>query len=127
MFPEPGPLIMLTKPRWLLHLEGACMFVLAIFLYRAGHFSWRLCALLFLAPDLFMLGYLIDATCSAAFYNLVHTYAGPVVLLLLSFALPAPQLAPFGLIWLAHLGFDRMLGFGLKYPTFFKDTHLEHV
>lgn len=50
-----------------------------------------------------------------------------MVLLLLSFALPAPQLAPFGLIWLAHLGFDRMLGFGLKYPTFFKDTHLEHV
>jgi Domain of unknown function (DUF4260) len=61
------------------------------------------------------------------FYNLVHTYVGPVVLLLLSFALPAPRLAPFGLIWPTHLGFDRMLGFGLKYPTFFKDTHLEHV
>lgn len=118
---------MLTKPRWLLHLEGASIFVLAIFLYRAGHFSWGLCALLFLAPDLFMLGYLIDATWGAAFYNLVHAYVGPVVLLLLSFALPAPQLAPFGLIWLAHLGFDRMLGFGLKYPTFFKDTHLQHV
>jgi len=127
MFPEPGPLIMLTKPRWLLHLEGASMFVLAILLYRAGHFSWGLCALLFLAPDLFMLGYLIDATWGAAFYNLAHTYVGPVALLLLSFALPAPQLAPFGLIWLGHLGFDRMLGFGLKYPTFFKDTHLEHV
>ena len=79
---------MLTKPRWLLHLKGACMFVLAILLYRAGHFSWGLCALLFLAPDLFMLGYLIDAAWGAASY---------------------------------------MLGFGLKYPTFFKDTHLEHV
>jgi hypothetical protein len=68
MFPEPGPLIMLTKPRCLLHLEGACMFP-----YRAGHFPWGRCALLFLAPDLFMLGYLIDATWGAAIYNLCGT------------------------------------------------------
>jgi len=118
---------MLTKPRWLLHLEGAAIFVLAIFLYRAGHFSWGLFALLFLAPDLFMLGYLIDAKRGAACYNLVHTDAGPVALLLISLVLPAPQLTPFGLIWLAHLGCDRMLGFGLKYPTFFKDTHLQRL
>jgi uncharacterized protein DUF4260 len=118
---------MLTKPRWLLHLEGTCIFLLASFLYRAGHFSWGLFALLFLAPDLFMLGYLINPKWGAACYNLVHTYVGPVVLLLIAFALPAPQLTPLGLIWVAHLSFDRMLGFGLKYPTFFKDTHLEHV
>ena len=118
---------MLTKPRWLLHLEGASILALSIFFYRAGHFSWGLFALLFLAPDLFMLGYLIDAKWGAASYNFVHTYVGPVALLLFSFALPAPQLMPFGLIWLAHSGFDRMLGFGLKYPTFFKDTHLQHV
>ena len=65
---------MLTKPCRLLDLEGASIFVLAIFLYRASHFSWERFALLFLAPDLFMLGYLIDARCGAAFYNLVHTY-----------------------------------------------------
>jgi hypothetical protein len=118
---------MLTKPRWLLHLEGAAIFVLTIFLYRASHFSWGRFALLFLAPDLFMLGYLINTKWGAACYNLVHTYAGPVVLLLLSFALPAPRLTPFGLIWLAHLGIDRTFGFGLKYPTFFKDSHLQHV
>ncbi|HEY1467451.1 MAG TPA: DUF4260 domain-containing protein [Candidatus Acidoferrum sp.] len=118
---------MLTKPRWLLHLEGASILVLAVVLYRAGHFSWGLFAFLFLAPDLFMLGYLIDVTWGAAFYNLVHTYVGSVALLLPSFLLPAPRLTTFGLIWLAHLGFDRMLGFGLKYPTFFKDTHLQRV
>jgi hypothetical protein len=50
-----------------------------------------------------------------------------VVLLLLSFALPAPRLTPFGLIWLAHLGIDRRFGFGLKYPAFFEDSHLQHV
>jgi Domain of unknown function (DUF4260) len=118
---------MLTKPRWLLHAEGAAVFVVTIFLYRSGHFPWGLFALLFLAPDLSMLGYRVDAKWGAAFYNLVHTYAGALLLLMLSFILPAPQLAPFGLIWLAHLGCDRMLGFGLKYPTFFKDTHLQHV
>jgi len=118
---------MLTKPRWLLHLEGAAIFVLTICLYRSAHYSWGLFALLFLSPDLFMLGYLVDVRRGAAFYNLVHTYAGPVVFLLLSFVLPGPHLVPFGLIWLAHAGFDRMLGFGLKYPTFFKDTHLQHV
>jgi hypothetical protein len=118
---------MLIKPRWLLYLEGAAILALALDLYCSAHFSWGLFALLFLAPDLSMLGYLVNARWGAAFYNLVHTYAGPVVLLLLSLVLPAPALAPFGLIWLAHLGFDRMLGFGLKYPTFFKDTHLQHV
>jgi hypothetical protein len=66
---------MLTKPRWLLDLEGASIFVLAVFLlYRAGHFSWGRFALSFLAPDLFMRGYLIGARCGAAFYHLVHTY-----------------------------------------------------
>jgi hypothetical protein len=65
---------MLTKPRWLLDLEGASIFVLATFLYRTSHFCWKRFALLFLAPDLFMLGYLIDARWGAAFYNLVHTY-----------------------------------------------------
>ena len=92
-------------------------------LYRAGHFPWWL----FLAPDLFMLGYLANPRIGSAFYNLEHTLVWPIALLLLSLALPAPQLAPYGLIWLSHLGFDRMLGFGLKYPTNFRDTHLQRV
>src|SRR5215472_6901112 len=72
-------------------------------------------------------GYLANARIGAAFYNLAHTLVWPIALLLVSFALPAPELAPYGLIWLSHLGFDRMLGFGLKYPTNFRDTHLERV
>ena len=118
---------MLTKPRGLLHLEGAVILVFTLWLYHSAHFSWGFFALLFLTPDLFMLGYLVDAKWGATFYNLVPTYAGPVAFLLLSLLWPTPRLAPLGLIWLAHLGFDRMLGYGLKYPTFFKDTHLQHV
>src|SRR5580658_1521608 len=68
---------MLTKPRWLLHLEGASILALTLVLYRAGHFHWWLFALL-LAPDLFMLGYLVNPKIGAAIYNLVHTSAFPI-------------------------------------------------
>lgn len=118
---------MLTKPRWLLQLEGACILVLTVALYRAGHFRWWTFAALLLAPDLAMLGYLANAKIGAVLYNLVHTEAGPILLLVVCVAVPLPGLQPYALIWLAHLGMDRMLGYGLKYPTRFKDTHLQHV
>jgi Domain of unknown function (DUF4260) len=118
---------MLTKPRWLLHLEGACIFLLALVLFRAGHFHWWLFAALVLAPDLFMLGYLRNAQWGAAVYNLVHTLALPIVLFVIVVLAPLPKLEPYALIWLAHIGMDRMLGFGLKYPAEFRDSHLQHV
>jgi hypothetical protein len=118
---------MLTKPRWLLHLEGACIVALAIVLYRAGHFHWWRFALLLLSPDLSMLGYLANLRIGAAAYNLVHTSAGPILLLGVAIVAPLPALEPYALIWLAHIGMDRMLGYGLKYPTRFRDTHLQHV
>ena len=118
---------MLTRPRWLLQTEGASYFALSLVLYRAGHFRWWLLAVLFLSPDVFMLGYLVNAKIGSTLYNLAHTLVGPIALLLVSVAFPAPQLAPCGLIWLSHLGFDRMLGYGLKYPTYFGDTHLQRV
>lgn len=118
---------MLTRPRWLLRLEGAAILAATVFLYARGHFAWWLFAVLFLSPDISMLGYLANAKVGAALYNLVHTYGSPVVLLLVGWSLTAPEVMPYGLIWLAHLGFDRMLGYGLKYPTQFRDTHLQHV
>jgi hypothetical protein len=118
---------MLTKPRWLLHLEGAAIFALTLYFFHAGHYRWWLFALLFLAPDLSMLGYLKNARWGSAAYNLVHTFVCPILLLAVAFLVPISQCVPFALIWLAHLGFDRLLGYGLKYPTFFKDTHLQHV
>ncbi|MFZ3218197.1 MAG: DUF4260 domain-containing protein [Candidatus Acidiferrales bacterium] len=118
---------MLTKPRWLLHMEGACVLALTVVLYRAGHFHWWLFALLLLAPDVSMLGYVWNARAGATLYNLAHTACLPVLLLAAAVAGPFPGLEPYALIWLAHLGMDRMLGYGLKYPTQFRDTHLQHV
>jgi hypothetical protein len=101
---------MLTKPRLLLHAEGAFIFVLTLWFYRAGHYPWWLFAALFLAPDFFMRGYRKDARVGAASYNLVHTLAAPMLLLLVALLWPSAASIPVALIWLSHLGFDRMLG-----------------
>ena|SRR5215472_3772024 len=118
---------MLTRPRWLLQAEGAAVFAAALTFYGYGHFRWWLFAVLILVPDISLIGYVINVRLAAMLYNLVHTSVGPIFLLLLAAILPAPQLTPYGLIWLTHLGFDRMIGAGLKYPTQFRDTHLQHV
>ena len=118
---------MLTKPRWLLHVEGVSILASALYFYHAGHYRWWLFAVLFLSPDLFMLGYLKDAKWGAATYNMVHTLVGPFLLLAVALLLPATACISYALIWLGHIGFDRALGYGLKYPTFFKDTHLQHI
>ncbi len=118
---------MLTRPRWLLHLEGAATLALAAYIYRSCHFRGWLFALYFLGPDLAMLAYLKNATWGARSYNFVHTLTIPVLLLVVSRLLPGDPYLPYALIWISHIGFDRMLGYGLKYPTVFKDTHLQHV
>jgi hypothetical protein len=118
---------MLTRPRWLLHLEGASIFSLSAFLYYANGYRWWVFLALFLMPDVFMLGYLVDVKRGSSLYNLAHTLTGPALLLLVSLLRMDLSLLPYTLIWVAHIGFDRMLGCGLKYPTQFKDTHLQHV
>src|SRR5258708_3925246 len=118
---------MLTKPGVLLRAEGAALFVLSLFLYRFLGAGWGTFLLLFLWPDLFMLGYIWNARLGSLLYNLVHTEILPIALA--GFALSAHRLPwlSFAIIWLAHIGLDRALAFGLKYPTAFKDTHLQRV
>ena len=118
---------MLNRPALLLKVEEACLLVCAILLYQNLHYSWLLFAILFLTPDLFMLGYLLSPRIGAATYNLAHTLALPLALLFLSYLRHWPLAASIALIWTAHIAFDRLLGYGLKYPTFFKDTHLQHI
>jgi Domain of unknown function (DUF4260) len=120
-FPMP------IKPQIILHLEGAAILSLCVFFYHQLHASWLLFAILFLAPDLVMLGYLANVRIGSAVYNFAHTYITPGILLAIAYLAAKPQLFPIALIWTAHIGFDRLLGFGLKYPTHFKDTHLQHV
>lgn len=111
-------------PRPLLHLEGAAVLTASLFAYQRSHGSWLQFTLLFLLPDLAMLGYLAGVRVGAITYNAVHTYVGPLVLAGYSFGSNRPAIVSLSLIWIAHTGLDRMLGFGLKYPTRFNDTHL---
>jgi hypothetical protein len=112
------------NPRPLLHLEGAAIFAISLFAYHWSHGSWLVFALLFLVPDLSMLGYVASARIGATTYNAVHNYVMPLALAGYSFGTNHPVILGFSLIWIGHIGFDRMLGFGLKYPTRLKDTHL---
>jgi hypothetical protein len=87
---------------------------------------WGIFAVLFLAPDISLLGYLRSASkASAVFYNLVHSYVLPLALGLLAWKLDSGLTGQLALIWLAHISFDRCLGFGLKFPESFRVTHIQ--
>ena len=114
----------LVLPPILLRLEGAVMLALSVLLYGLNGASWLLFVLLFLVPDLSMLGYLSGPRTGATSYNLFHTYVLPGLLAAFGILTGSPLLVSLALVWFAHIGFDRMVGFGLKYPTGFFDTHL---
>ncbi len=113
--------------RLLLRLEGLAAFAAALAIYGYNDFSWAAFAVFFLAPDLLMLAYLAGPKAGALGYNLVHTHVLPLALLCFGYFAGAPIAAASGLIWIAHIGFDRALGYGLKYQTAFGDTHLRGV
>jgi hypothetical protein len=118
---------MFSRPGVLLRIEGMAVFVLSLFLYREMGAPWWRFFLLFLFPDLFMAGYLASVRAGARLYNLVHTYVLPLALAGAALHEHRFGLLSFALIWIAHIGADRALGYGLKNPTFFKDTHLQRV
>jgi hypothetical protein len=93
-------------------MEGAAVFALVLYLYHSAGTGWELFPLLFLWPDLFMLGDLANVRLGSAFYNLAHLVALPVALVGLSLILYRSGLLPFALIWLAHIEWDRALGHG---------------
>ncbi len=117
----------LSMPGALLRLEGVVMLAGAIAFYVALHGSgWLFAALLF-APDLSMLGYLANPRIGSVIYNAIHILLLPAALLAIALLTHSDMAVQIALIWLAHIGMDRTLGFGIKYPTFFADTHLQHV
>ena len=111
-------------PKALLQLEGLGVMALSAFAFGQTGLGWGWFAGLFLAPDLAMFGYLGGRKIGAAAYNLGHSYIGPLLLLALGFGLHIQPLLGAGLIWSAHIGFDRLLGYGLKYGDGFGFTHL---
>ena len=111
----------------LLRLEGLVLFAGMVLLYGVWGGSWWLFAILFLAPDLSFLAYLTDAKTGAIVYNAAHSYLAPVALMTLGFGLAEPLTLSIAMIWLAHIGIDRALGYGLKYAAGFGVTHLGRI
>lgn len=111
----------------ILHVEGFAVFILSIYCYFTMGYSFILFLVLLFAPDVAMLGYLKDNRFGAIVYNLFHAYFVPIGILFIGILLHNDVLFMVSLIWIAHIGMDRMFGFGLKYPTHFKDTHFERV
>jgi hypothetical protein len=115
-----------------LRLEGFAALVITVLLYWHFHLNWFWFGLLFLAPDLTMLGYLAGPRIGALAYNLGHNYFAAGIVLaagLIADLTGKPHLALLGvgLIWCAHIGFDRALGYGLKSAEAFRITHLGTV
>lgn len=114
-------------PRTWLRLEGAAVFVTSLMAYQSQLESWWVFAAAFLVPDLSMLGYLAGPALGARAYNLVHNYVGPIFLAAYGIAVGRSDVVPWALIWSAHIGLDRVLGYGLKYDSAFGDTHLGRI
>lgn len=110
-------------PRLILRFEGLALLAAAVWAYWLTAASWWLFALLFLAPDVSFVGYLAGPRIGAAVYNAAHSTIGPILLAGASL-LGWPALLPLAIIWAGHVGFDRALGYGLKYPDAFGSTHL---
>lgn len=115
------------SPTRILWLENTVTAILSLIAYIALGGPWWLLAVLFLAPDVAMLGYLMGPRVGANAYNLVHTSVLPLALMAVGLGLNAPTATWIGLIWLFHIAMDRALGYGLKLPTGFQDTHLGRI
>jgi hypothetical protein len=113
--------------RTLLRLEGLALFAGMTLLYGVWDGSWWIYALLFLAPDLSFAAYLAGPRFGAMVYNAAHSYLAPMAMMTFGFAASAPLVLSIAMIWLAHIGFDRMLGYGLKYANGFGFTHLGRI
>jgi hypothetical protein len=114
-------------PRRWLRLEAAVLLGGCLVAFPATHRSWWLVAVALLLPDLVMVGYLGGTRLGAIFYNAAHSAPAPAVLIGLGWWQHEPLVLAIGLIWLAHIGMDRLMGYGLKYDDHFGHTHLGRI
>jgi hypothetical protein len=113
--------------KYLVKLEELSLFGLALFLFSQLDYGWGTYALLFLAPDLSMIGYLMNPHLGAWTYNLIHHKGLSVTLYVCGFLLSIPWLMLVGVVLLGHSSLDRVFGYGLKHEDAFQNTHLGKV
>src|SRR5579862_376614 len=111
-------------PRRWLRIEGATLLTGSLIAYSTTNQAWWLVPLTILVPDLSMAGYLGGKRVGAQIYNLAHTTPIPAAVVGFGWWQDKSLAAALGLVWLAHIGIDRLLGYGLKYDDHFQHTHL---
>ena len=123
----PAARILERLPAVFLRVEGAALLAAAVVLYVHAGYEWWVLLVFLLAPDVSAIGYLLGPRVGAAVYDTGHLEALPIALGVVGVLADVDVLLAIGLIWLAHIGMDRTVGYGLKYPTHHKDTHLQRV
>lgn len=113
--------------RNIIRLEGLAVFIAAIYLFYLTKGTFLLFFILFLTPDISLLGYLKDKKVGALTYNFVHNYLVALILIAGGIFSHNNILLHFGIILLAHVAIDRFFGFGLKYTEDFKATHIQKL
>lgn len=116
-----------SMPRLFLHLEGLALFASAVVIYANQNFSWGAFALYLLAPDLAIIVYAINQRSGQIVYNILHTTIFPLALAVFSIINTNRLGLQIALIWLAHIGMDRTIGYGFKYPGSFTETHFSRI
>jgi len=119
----PGPAIDPNVLRWL-RLEGLAALVAGIAAYAYLGGGWLLFIPAILLVDLSMVGYLANPRLGAMTYNAAHQWATGLAVAGIGLATGVNAVVLLGAVLIAHVGFDRALGYGLKLPTSFGDTHL---
>ena len=115
-------------PLRILRSEGLVLFAAALATYfTALDEPFWLVPLLLFTPDLFMVGYARSTRAGAAFYNFAHSYPAPALLGAVALASSSHLWQAVALVWFAHVGMDRTMGYGLKYGDSFKHTHLGQI
>ncbi|WP_347553124.1 DUF4260 domain-containing protein (plasmid) [Pseudalkalibacillus hwajinpoensis] len=111
----------------LLHIEGVIVLIISLYFYAQVGFSWWVFFFFLLIPDLSMLGYLVNSKAGSITYNIFHSYILPGLFVMGGMILDYNMMFASGLVWVAHIGMDRSIGFGLKYSSNTKVTHLQKV
>jgi len=124
--PAPIPASGMTTGavRTWLRLEGLAAFVIGVALFGASGGNWLFLVPLLLLPDVSAIGYLAGPRIGAFTYNLVHNWVPGIVTLGIGAWLASPTILLAAAVLIAHVGMDRAVGYGLKLPSSFHDTHL---
>ncbi|GAB2760291.1 DUF4260 domain-containing protein [Salinimicrobium soli] len=110
-----------------LKLEEVAMLLLGIYVFGFTKYAWWVFPVFFLAPDIGMIGYAFGNRAGAFFYNLLHHKGLAIMIYLAGFFFASHLLQIIGVIIFSHAAFDRLLGYGLKYESGFKFTHLGEI